>query len=173
MRPLTANDFRVHVGDLLHAVGSFRDVRRSVVVHDLAAAGARVPVDDTVDLDLRLEAIGDGIVVSGDVSGRWTAECSRCLEAVEGPFELVVRELFEDEPVESETYPLLGEEIDLEPLIRDAVLPEIPTAPLCDEECRGLCPQCGIDRNHERCSCATDARDPRWSALDELRFDDR
>jgi uncharacterized protein len=58
--------------------------------------------------------------------------------------------------------------LDLESLARDAVMLELPLAPLCSEDCLGLCPQCGANRNETSCTCVI-AGDPRWSALDALR----
>jgi uncharacterized protein len=80
-----------------------------------------------------------------------------------------VRELFETTPDEEDIYLLKGDQIDLEPLVRDAVLLELPQAPLCTEGCRGLCPTCGTNLNEGTCPCETEVRDPRWAALDELR----
>ena len=72
---------------------------------------------------------------------------------------------------DEEAYPLRGDELDLEPLARDAVILELPLAPLCSEGCLGLCPTCGANRNTEPCACAPPS-DPRWSALDALREPD-
>lgn len=162
---------RIHVGDLVHNVGAHRRVTRSVVVPGLIVQRVGVPEGEAVDLDVRLDVVPEGIVASGSISGCWQAECSRCLEPVEEPFTLDVHELFESEPVESETYLLDGDEIDFAPVVRDTVVPAIPPVPLCDEACRGLCPHCGIDRNRSTCSCGERSFDRRWSALDELRFD--
>lgn len=167
--PLAA--LRIAVSDVARRPGLMRRVEQPAVVPGLAAAGVGVPEGEPVDLDLRLEGVPGGVVVSGFVSGRWTAECSRCLEPVSGPLAAEVHELFETEPVESETYPLEGEEIDLEPLVRDAVLPGLPAPPLCADECLGLCPTCGADRNREQCRCPEPAAGARWAELDKLRFD--
>ena len=70
---------------------------------------------------------------------------------------------------EEETYPLLGDQLDLQPLARDAVLLNLPQVPLCREDCAGLCPVCGADRNDEPCGCEVEAGDPRWATLDALR----
>jgi uncharacterized protein len=88
-----------------------------------------------------------------------------------GTLEGTVREVFEDPFEEGETYPLAHDEIDLEPLARETVVLELPQAPLCREDCLGLCPHCGVDRNEGTCSCEP-PRDPRWSVLDELRTTD-
>lgn len=72
---------------------------------------------------------------------------------------------------DEETYPLRGEMLDLQPLVRDALLLELPLAPLCSEDCKGLCPNCGADLNDGPCSCDTRPADPRWSVLDSLKDD--
>jgi uncharacterized protein len=80
-----------------------------------------------------------------------------------------VHERFGDAPIaEDELYPIVDDTIDLGPLVRDAIVLELPMAPLCREDCRGLCPQCGADRNEGDCSCAA-PKDPRWANLDVLR----
>ena len=113
-------------------------------------------------VDVWLDRISDGIVVHGTVSGEYESECSRCLTPVRARFEMPVRELFERDVIEGETYPLEGEEVDL----------ELPVAPLCREDCAGLCPVCGIDRNAATCDCDPNPPDPRWDALRALTFDD-
>lgn len=151
--------------------GASRGFERHAVVAGLATEAAGVG-DDPVDLDLRLEGVAEGVVVNGSVGGAWHAECSRCLEPIQGPFDLEVHELYEVDPVDGETYLLADDEIDLVPLVRDTVVPRLPHAPICADDCRGLCPRCGVDRNHEECDCAETVADPRWDALDELRFDE-
>ena len=79
------------------------------------------------------------------------------------------QELFEPDSAEGETYPLHHEQVDLEPLARETLLVELPLAPLCRQECRGLCPICGEDLNRGACHCPPATGDPRWEALDELR----
>jgi uncharacterized protein len=124
-----------------------------------------------VALDLTLASYAGGIMVTGTVSAPWQGECRRCGGPVEGR---VVAEVLERyAPVgasdrDEEAYPLTGDELDLEPLARDAILLELPLAPLCTEDCKGLCPTCGANRNTESCDCSPPA-DPRWAALDILR----
>jgi uncharacterized protein len=98
----------------------------------------------------------------------WAGECRRCLAPASGVLELPVRELYTEDGDGDETYPLADDEVDLEPLVRDAVLLELPRAPLCRPNCLGLCPTCGANRNEEACGCEA-PRDPRWGALDVLR----
>jgi uncharacterized protein len=107
-------------------------------------------------------------VVRGTVSAEWTAPCSRCLAPVTGTISVHVDELFEPHPLAGETYELEIDVIDLEPLVRDALLLELPAVPLCRDDCAGLCPSCGIDRNVAKCDCVTTELDPRWAALRSL-----
>jgi uncharacterized protein len=119
-------------------------------------------------VDVSLERISDGLVVRGAVGAAWTAVCSRCLAPVTGVVEVHVDELYEPHPLEGETYPLDDDVLDLEPLVRDCLVLELPAAPLCRPECAGLCPSCGIDRNVATCDCSTEDFDPRWAALRSL-----
>jgi uncharacterized protein len=79
-----------------------------------------------------------------------------------------VRELYLEDGDGDETYRLVDDQLDLEPLVRDAVLLELPQAPLCRADCRGLCATCGANRNLEPCACRPPG-DPRWAVLDVLR----
>jgi uncharacterized protein len=63
-----------------------------------------------------------------------------------------------------------GESIDVDDLVREQVILSLPSRALCREECKGLCSVCGIDKNLKDCECESHPRDPRWAALDDLRF---
>lgn len=160
----------MNVSDLLRRPGGTRDVHLEVPVAGLENLSAGVDEHTPLALDLRLESLSHGIVASGRVRGRWSAACSRCLAPLERDFDLRLRELFEDDPVEDETYLIEHEEIDLEQALRDLVVPELPAAPLCDPECRGLCAFCGANRNEDPCTCDPTLRDPRWDALRDLEL---
>ena len=84
-----------------------------------------------------LERVPEGIVVRGTLAAAWSAACSRCLEPVGGEISVHVDELFETVPLEGETYKLDEDVIDLEPMVRDALLLELPLAPLCSAGLRG------------------------------------
>lgn len=141
-----------------------------VPVAGLVAPSARIEEDDPLLLDLRLESLAEGILASGRVRGRWSATCSRCLDPVRQDFEVELRELFEPDPVEDETYPLEHEEIDLEQPLRDTVVLELPLIPLCDPGCMGLCPTCGADLNENACACPSAPTDARWEPLRQLEL---
>jgi uncharacterized protein len=163
--------FRINVSNVLR----HQDPRRELVqgtIDDLFVTGSEVPPGSVIDVDVELVPIGPAIEAIGTVKAPWQGACRRCLQMAYGTLEGAVREVFEDPHEEGETYPLLHDEIDLEPLARETVVLELPQAPLCREDCLGLCPDCGVDRNEGTCSCEPPL-DPRWSVLDELRTTDR
>jgi uncharacterized protein len=158
----------MNVSDLLRRPGSTRQVHLEVPLEGLESLAARVEESEPLVLDLRLESLTGAIVASGRVRGRWSAVCSRCLTPLETDFDLHLREVFEEDPVEEETYPLRNDEIDLEQPLRDVVVPELPLVPLCRTDCAGLCPTCGDNLNEGACDCPAVAPDPRWEVLRDL-----
>jgi len=162
----------MNVADLLRRPGSTREVHLEVPLPGLENPSTGVDPDQPLTLDLRLESLPGGIVASGRVRGRWRAVCSRCLTPLEDDFDLRLREVFEEDPIEEETYPLHHDEIDLEQPLRDLVVPELPPVPLCADDCLGLCPTCGANLNDHPCDCAAKAADPRWDALRALVIPD-
>jgi uncharacterized protein len=163
------NPFVVTVTALRRRPGTRRPVQVIGPLPGLSVSGTSVPADAPVHADLVLETLqGDAILATGTVAGPWEGSCRRCLGPASGLLQVSVRELFETRSDGEETYRLQGDRVDLEPLVRDAVLLELPQAPLCDEECKGLCPTCGVNRNEGTCTCTREF-DPRWAALDQLK----
>lgn len=164
-----ARPLQVGVAELLRRPGTRRPFTRSVSLPGLAISTASVPDDAKVDVELELESLSHAIVATGRVGAPWVGACRRCLAEVRGRADAELREIFEPHPTEGETYPLSGDDtVDLEPMVRDAVLLALPLAPLCRDDCAGPAPDAfptgPVAEPHE-------ARDPRWAALDELRFD--
>lgn len=167
----------VHVARLRRAAATSR-VQASVPLdHELLAplspADSRVPPGAEALCDLALTPYSGGIAVNGRVSVPWQGTCRRCTATVEGVLDIVITERFCDppsrgEPEDEEAFLITDDVVDLGPLVHEAILAELPLAPLCRDDCRGLCPQCGADRNQQACSCVA-PRDPRWASLDVLR----
>ncbi len=167
---MAEHPFVVNVAALRKRAGSRRPVQLAGALPGLSVTGSAVADDAPVEADLLLESLqGQAILATGTVATTWEGACRRCLGPASGDLEVEVRELFEATSDAEETYPLSGDRVDLEPLVRDAVLLELPQAPLCMEECKGLCPTCGANRNEGDCTCDPAPRDPRWAALDELK----
>jgi uncharacterized protein len=167
---LTLRDLQVPALDLLRRPGVQRRVRCSAELDDLAISSARVPAGAEVDVDVVVEAVGEDIVAAGVLAAPWVGLCRRCLTDVDGVVQADVREIFQRRWVEGETYPLGDGIVDLSPMVRDAILLALPLAPLCGDQCPGPDP--------ERFPASGDPsgdearRDPRWAALDELKFDE-
>ncbi len=165
-----SDPWRVPVTDLLSRIGAQRAVEISAPAGELGTGAATVSDGTPVELEVLLERVPEGIVARGRVHATWRAECSRCLAPATGEITVGVDELFEREPVPGETYPLTAEALDLEPLVRDAIVLELPGAPLCRDDCAGLCAVCGVDHNLVTCDCTVDESDPRWAALGSLEL---
>jgi uncharacterized protein len=161
----------VDVRDLVGHPGASRSVRVRQSVNGLATGLARVPEDRELSGELLFESLVDGILVSGSLEGSVELVCARCLKPTESRFTVEVRELFAlGATLDDDEYPVAEGMVDLEPMIRDAVLLAMPFAPLCVPDCLGLCERCGGDRNVGECTCAPEA-DPRWSVLGRLVSD--
>ncbi len=129
-----------------------------------------------IDADLHLSAMLDGLSAYGTLRGRAPSTCSRCLTPITVEMDVEIREAFLEPGAETEAdeaYPLEGAQIDLEPLIRDAVTLNQPIYPRCREDCPGLCPTCGARRD-DGCGCTPATGDPRLAVLAdiEIRSDD-
>ncbi|MGO4383513.1 YceD family protein [Specibacter sp. RAF43] len=128
-----------------------------------------------MDLELRFEAVHEGILVSGSAFVEVTGECSRCLDPLVSDLEVNVQELFfYEEPSaddlgedEDEQRWVEHDSIDLEPVLRDAVVTALPFQPVCREDCEGLCSECGIHLADEP-GHHHEVLDPRWAALQGL-----
>ncbi|NEA35243.1 DUF177 domain-containing protein [Streptomyces sp. SID13031] len=130
-----------------------------------------VPQGDPIQFDLRLEAVVEGVLVSGSASGRLVGECARCLVDVEEDFLADVQELYvypESDAEPDEASRMVGDLIDLEPALRDQVVLALPFQPLCTDDCQGLCPECGVRLADEPGHKHEDDVDSRWSALQGL-----
>lgn len=173
------------VADLLRRPGSRREVHLPVVLDGLAISASHVDPGAAIDVDVVVESLSSSIVVAGTVSAPWTGACRRCLADAHGVTRADVREVFEARPTEGETYPLIGDHIDLEPMVRDAVLLSLPLAPLCRDDCPGPAPDSvvvvtpgsepvdgGDDAGDGEGAGGPPSGDPRWAALDQLTFDE-
>ncbi len=157
--------------------GSQREVTRTVPAPaDLGIEVLRVPEGSPVELDLRLEAVMEGVLVTGTATAALEGECVRCLEPITDDMSATFQELFvyddHGTPEEDDEVSTLEDDLlDLEPLLRDAVVLALPFQPLCEDDCPGLCTECGArladdpEHGHEA------AIDPRWAGLTELQQD--
>lgn len=128
-----------------------------------------VPEGSDVDLELRLESVMEGILVTGTASVHTSGECVRCLREIDGEMSVDLQELYVYEGDEDDDISRLeGDLLDLEPVLRDAVVLALPHNPLCVPDCPGLCPECGVRLADDPEHTHGEAVDPRWSALSQL-----
>ncbi|MEU7628959.1 DUF177 domain-containing protein [Nocardia sp. NPDC049220] len=153
--------------------GTMRELRRTLTTNnriglDLIA----IPAHSQVELDLRLQAVSEGVLVTGTVSATTEGECSRCLEPFTGEVSLDITELFaypdsatEQTTEDDEVHRMVDDTVDLEPVVVDAVGLELPLQPLCTPDCAGLCPECGVRMAIAGSDHGHDILDPRWAGL--------
>jgi len=166
--------FVIDTRELSRRPGSMRTVTRTVPAPEgMGLDVIAVPPGSDVALDLRLEAVMEGVLVSGTAQVHVAGECVRCLEPLEDDLEVDIQELYaypgssSAEADEDEVCQLEGDLLDLEPVARDAVVLALPLQPVCAEDCPGLCAECGArlaeDPDHRH-----DVLDSRWAALGGL-----
>lgn len=169
------------VRELGRRPGAMQTVVRTVPApEDLGVALARVPAGSEIELDLRLESVVEGVLVTGSAAVHVSAECARCLEPVSWDEDVDLQELFvypatdargavvEESDEEDDPLPEVRDDlVDLQPTLRDAVVLALPLAPVCREDCAGLCPECGV-RLDDHPGHQHDVADPRWAALTAL-----
>lgn len=144
---------------------------------DLGIEVLHVPEGSPVDLDLRLEAVMEGVLVTGSAAVELGGECTRCLDPIDdelvvGFQDLCVYDDVRQPPDEDEDVRRLeGDLLDLEPLLRDAVVLALPFQPLCREDCPGLCVECGARLAEDPDHVHEAAIDPRWAGLAAMQQD--
>jgi uncharacterized protein len=136
------------------------------------------------EVEGRVQTSGREVRLRGTITARAEVDCDRCLKAVSVPVETEfdVTYVPEADYRESEAAELQeedlslsvfdGETIDVDELVREQLLLALPTRALCTEECKGLCPTCGADRNSAACDCETKEVDPRWAGLKAMMNDE-
>lgn len=149
------------------------EVHRTVVTPDrLGVEMIGIPAGSDVDLDLRLESVSEGVLVTGTVSGTTEGQCSRCLEPLDGTVTVFLTELFaypdsatDQTTDDDEIHRIVDDRIDLEQSVIDAIGLELPMSPLCSEDCVGLCQVCGVRLAVAEPGHGHDLIDPRWAKL--------
>jgi uncharacterized protein len=165
--------FVIDVREVGRRPGAMRTYRRSVPAPaELGLDIIRVPEGAPLDVDLRLESVTEGVLLTGSATGPLTGDCGRCLEPVSDELAVDFRELFAypdsttDETTEQdEVHRLDGDYLDAEPVVRDAIVLGLPFTPLCRPDCAGLCPTCGQRLDDLPADHTHVVPDPRWAAL--------
>jgi uncharacterized protein len=175
------NPLVINTRDLIRRPGTMQEISRAVEAPDTIGTDIiAIPAGSPLELDVRLESVVEGVLVSGSVRATATGACVRCLEPATYPVDVSFQELFAyadraahhhevaaGSDDDDEVRELVGDLVDLDPVLRDAVVPSLPFQPVCRDDCPGLCSECGArladDPDHQH-----ETIDPRWAALSAL-----
>ncbi|MEQ6898640.1 YceD family protein [Microbacterium sp. KR10-403] len=166
MRTPRPGAFSVLVRDIVRRPGEMRETELDVVLPERWGEGlVSLDAGEHVQVDVRLESVHEGILASGNAFSRYTGECGRCLTPIEAPVEVEFQELFAYPGEEANDFEVQDDHVDLETLVRDALVLSLPFQPVCRPDCPGLDPETG-----ERLADLPDDEsrqsiDPRWAAL--------
>jgi uncharacterized protein len=172
MRLDSRSPFVINTHELGRRPGSMQTLELTLPAPaDLGIELLGVPEGSPVELDLRLEAVMEGVLASGRAWVTLTGECARCLEPIEDDLEVALQELYvypESDAEEDEASRMDGELFDLEPVLRDSVVLALPFQPVCQPDCEGLCPECGARLLDHPGHAHEESIDPRWASLTAL-----
>ena len=164
--------FKLNTHDLPRRAGEMKEYHLALDVESPIGIDVIAVPAGILNLDLRLESVAEGILATGEFDVVAKGECIRCLDPIELELNRNFQELYayEASPDEEEDDQLLmdGDILDLEAPIRDAIVLALPINPLCDEECEGLCPECGLKWRELPAEHAHEQIDERWSGLKGL-----
>ncbi|RAK06207.1 uncharacterized protein C8C77_12741 [Halanaerobium saccharolyticum] len=150
----------------LKEIGSRKQVSLELEFHDLEFANREIEIKDPIKLELEIFNTSDSFVVEGKLKANLILRCSRCLQKYSSPVELDISEDVLKSEMEDE------EELYLDEIIVDNIILSLPMKPLCSDDCKGICPECGQDLNEGECDCEVEALDPRLAKLKDFYNDD-
>jgi uncharacterized protein len=153
----------------MHQAGEMREATLEVpALEKYGEAVAVVPEGEDMTLEIRLEGLHEGILVTGLVTTNAVAECVRCLDSFEFELQVDFQELFAYSATQADSYTVVDDCVDLADIIRDAVVLDLPFQPVCQPECFGLDQATGEKRTEPWSGPESEVLDPRWQALSEL-----
>lgn len=159
------------VRDIVRRPGEMREFDLEVAApHRWGEGLVSIAEGETIDLDVRLESVHEGILVSGTADTTYTGVCGRCLTDIARPVEVEFQELFAYPGQEAEDYEVQDDHVDLESPVRDAIVLSLPFQPVCQPDCPGLDPVTG-ERLTESAGVERAPIDPRWAALQQYTPD--
>lgn len=169
---------RIELENLEGGKGDFAHVYQS---EELNPVDERIRLVEPASVTGKIRLSGNQVFVNGHVDTRAQVECDRCLKPVGLPVsaDFTLEYISDSEYESSETAELTeaemsvsvfdGEAIDVDEIVKEQIVLAVPTRMLCREDCKGICPECGTDRNTGECNCVTSDIDPRWAALKNLK----
>lgn len=169
VRKHVTGPFVLPVRDLVHRTGEMREHSLEVPAPSKWGEGL-VAVDEGEQLavEVRLESVHEGILVSGEVDTEYTGVCSRCLTDIAEGLQVEFQELFAYPGDEETDFEVQDDHVDLETLVREAVVLALPFQPVCQPDCPGLDPVTGERLTESAGSEQREPLDPRWAALQDF-----
>lgn len=161
--------YLVSVHDLMKRPGTMKELELDIALEaPLGTDVVAIPKGESVEVSLRLESVYEGILATGEVAGTAKTECSRCLEPISIGLEVDFQELFAYSSTSDDELVVDGEHINLEQVVLDSVVLNLPFQPVCDEDCLGLCAECGFRLNEDPDHKHENPVDPRFAGLKDL-----
>lgn len=167
---MSKTQFVIQVHDLINKPGHMREAELDFTLDERMGEGAAfVEKGTTIEVDLRLESVHEGILATGDIFAAAVSECSRCLDPMKLDVEVDFQELFAYSGTSEDDLLVQDDSIDLDPVIRDAVVLSLPFTPVCSPDCAGLCAECGVKLAENPGHVHEAAIDARWSELQKFQ----
>lgn len=166
--------YMVELAPILDVIGAEMHVSDTATLDPLCIAEETFTFTKPISFEVTVTNTSAGVVASGQVHATVSTECSRCLERFEMPLDGEVEAFYvgpahaNEMPEEQQVEPIRDARIDLAPAIMTALVVEAPFAPIHAEDCKGICPTCGANRNVEECGCAEDDGESPFAALKDL-----
>ncbi len=161
--------FKVPVHGLMKRPGTMQELELDIeLANPIGTEVVQLAKGDELEIDLRLESVYEGILATGDISASAKTECSRCLDPVKLDLEVDFQELFAYSSTSDDELVVDGEHIDLEQIVVDSVVLNLPFQPVCSPDCLGLCAECGFRLNEDPDHRHENPVDARFSALKDL-----
>jgi len=172
VRKHVTGPFVIPVRDLIHRPGEMREHSFEVPSPDKWGEGlVSVPEGETIAVDVRLESVHEGILVSGDIDTEYAGVCGRCLTDIAQGLQVEFQELFAYPGEDEADFEVQDDHVDLETLVREAVVLSLPFQPVCQPDCPGLDPATGERLTESAGAELSQPADPRWAALQDFTPD--
>ncbi len=161
--------FLVPVHELMKRPGLMRELELDIpLAEPIGTEVVAIPAGESVEVELRLESVHEGVLATGEIFADAKTECSRCLDAMNLKIEVDFQELFAYSYSSDDELLVTNDHIDLEQVVIDSVVLSLPFQPVCTKDCLGLCAECGIRLSEEPDHKHENVVDARFEALKDL-----
>lgn len=163
---------KINVSGILRRAGATLKVDEKIKIDSIDYKGDLIPVNSPVDVSAVITNTEGNLLITGKIKADLTLKCSRCLESFNYLFENDFEEELSNNDDSEDAIHFEGETIDITDIVVNNILLYLPISTLCSEDCKGLCPKCGVNLNINPCDCKEENLDPRLAVLKGLLKDD-